>query len=388
MNREDLQEKVKEIVRNNNYSGTCIVPTGTGKTKIILDIINEFTDNFVSSFNSSDSSNSSNSSNTPNILYVTSTIILRDKTLPDEMNKWYPNKLDFIERICYASLKKLKKTYDLVILDECHRITKNKFKYIKAKNIIAMTATEPHDTEKKLLLYSVAPKLIEISLDEAVKAQAVSDFKITIILVNLDNKDKIYLKNKKSKFYLTEEGYYKVITNQIQWAIRKAYATNLKSDKKLVDILVRKRTRFIYNSKTKIKVAKEILSTLEGKRILLFSQSIDTANELHNIRYHYKDRTGYKLFESGEENILSSCEALNEGINVSNVDGIIVCQLNSTKLALVQRIGRSIRFRENHVGEVYIVCLAGTVDEDWLDNAASNYIYTKMTYEEWKRSLS
>jgi ERCC4-related helicase len=48
-------------------------------------------------------------------------------------------------------------------------------------------------------------------------------------------------------------------------------------------------------------------------------------------------------------------------------------QLNSTELNLTQRIGRAIRWRENHTPKIVILVAKDTADEKWYYSATANF---------------
>ena len=71
------------------------------------------------------------------------------------------------------------------------------------------------------------------------------------------------------------------------------------------------------------------------------------------------------MFQKNELNRLSCVEALNENINIPDVDGSVMVQIRSSDIKLIQRIGRNIRFREGHEAQqdgTYLQSTAETAD--------------------------
>ena len=77
---------------------------------------------------------------------------------------------------------------------------------------------------------------------------------------------------------------------------------------------------------------------------------------------------------------LSCVGALNEGMNIKNVDTGIIVQVNSNDLNLVQRLGRLIRKRPGHEAILYIICCKDTQDEVWLKESLKNFQPEKITF--------
>ena len=79
-----------------------------------------------------------------------------------------------------------------------------------------------------------------------------------------------------------------------------------------------------------------------------------------------------ELFRADQINYLGAVQALNEGEHIPDMDQILIVQINSRELNLIQRIGRTIRFRENHTAKIIILVASGTADEKWYRSATSN----------------
>ena len=74
-------------------------------------------------------------------------------------------------------------------------------------------------------------------------------------------------------------------------------------------------------------------------------------------------------------------DALNEGINIPDVDGSIMVQIRSSDIKLVQRIGRNIRFREDHLANIYIIVCKDTQDEVWFRKASEDLDESRIEYK-------
>jgi superfamily II DNA or RNA helicase len=330
--------------------------TGGGKSKIAIDLAEEL-----------DNSNFKG-------LLVVPTEKLRDVNWKTEFTDWDKEKLyDKFHRSCYVSISKIKdQNFDLVILDEAHRITPNNYEFFKNNNvkaIIALTATPPEEDEKRKLLEELHVKpIFHISLDEGVKLGLVAPYKIKVIEMHLDNKDKYVDAGSKTKpFKSTEVNFYSYLNKLL---IKMMYAN--------IDAtwLILKRMRFIYNLKSKTELAKKLLAKLPKEdKTLIFCGTINQAEELCENSYHSKSKSSKDLedFMKGKINYMSCVNSLNEGMNIPNIDTAVIVQLNSKELDLIQRIGRICRYREGHLATIYIICALETQDEKWVAAALSNF---------------
>lgn len=375
-----VQDEANLAINNaRGHHPAILMATGTGKTKVVIDRIQL---------------------DGRRRLIVVPTIVARDVTWKAEFYKWNRQvEWTKTEIICYDSLASIPigtDEYDEVYLDEGHNLTPANavfFKNVKVRKIILLTATKPENQTKIDLLRSLAiyPSYT-ITLDEAVKLGLIAPYDIVIITVPLDNTDK-YIKagNQKISWMTTEVLQYNYITSKIKDEER--------ANK--MDKLVR--MRFLYNCKTKLNAAAWILENIIPKkaRTIIFAGSIDHARKLCPHRYHSKptatkkdspQRTAqireilvdyaaaehFDWFQRELINRMSCVEALNENANLTNIDYGFIAQLNASKLDFIQRIGRTLRFRPDHVGKLIILAVEGTVDMDWVRRATSGLNATKI----------
>ena len=359
------KEAVKAIIKAGGR-GIIVQATGVGKSKVPILYVKKL--------------------KYTKIALIVPTEELRDNNWSKEFNLWkagniYAN----VTRLCYASASKIKgEEYDIVILDEAHHLTPLSYTFFlnnKVKDIIALTATLPSDEIKKNLLKSLGLNPVyTTTLDEAQELDLVAPFKIVVLYTKIDNTTR-YIKagNKAKPFLITEKAQYDYLTrvlNQIK------EAGNIDMDK--YKMLLLRRMRLIYNFKSKTSAAKLVLSTLDAKdRTLVFCGSIEQANILCEHKYHSKtNRKDLEAFMEGKIDRLSCVNALNEGMNISNLDKAVIVQLNSKELNLIQRIGRIIRKRAGHEALIYILCCKDTQDEVWLQESLKNFNKENIEYRE------
>ena len=358
--REIVQQEAKNAIIENNGKGLIAMATGSGKSKVAIDLMRHYCEPFRD-----------------NIALLVPTEKLRDENWLEEYNKWdcyaYWNDT---HSLCYASGSKFRnRHYTLAIADEGHNITDLNSSFLyenKIDNMVFLTATPPKDEVKKALLEKLGIKTVyTLTLDQAVRLGFVAPYEITVVTVPLNSQDKnVQGGNKSAPFMTTEHSMYKYLSDRVEVAKNNRYGSGSKN----YQFAVLKRMQFIYNLKSKSEVVKNILENyiLEEDRTLIFCGSIAQAEELCQDSFHSKSKGNVlDKFKKGEINRLSCVKALNEGQNIPNLDSAIICQLNSKDKDFTQRIGRILRQRAGHVAKMWIVVAEGTQDMQWLESATS-----------------
>lgn len=269
-------------------------------------------------------------------LWVVPTEKLRDEGVKEEFLKWGSD-FSNIKLVCYASLNKVKdKHVDLVVLDECHRITENNYKFFNQNNVthvIGLTATPPKEDLKVDLLNQLGLKVTYyLPLDKAVDLGVTAPYKIKIVETFLDDTDKyIEAGSKKNRFKTTEYRQYRYLSD----VIRKIQF----SGKEVPKFMYLNRMRMLYNLKSKGLIAKKLIESLPtNDKVLVFHKSISMIEEICEHTFHSKvGDIHYNEFLEGKINTLGVVDKVNEGINIPNLDKAVIVQLNSQPRELVQR---------------------------------------------------
>jgi superfamily II DNA or RNA helicase len=354
------------LIHQHNGTGIIAFATGVGKTKMTIDYINS-------------------ELKIKTVLWTVPTRELRDSDVPIEFTKWGKRKIK-LELTCYNSLSKYAgKHYDLVVLDEGHELTfarEENLNKIKRDRLLVLTATPPHEKEKKKIFYeNLKLKIIrEISIEESLEKGLISGFKIIIEKIKLDSSKTIPVKYQRKKIdpITKEMGY---VENTFYTSEVEQYSYWDKQIKTLEDngFSVSKnlrigRMRSVYNLKSKLNYAKKIIQSYsKNKRVLVFGSTIDQVNKLCKHVYHSKSSNNdLNLFIEEKLNILGVVNALNQGKNVGTVDEILIVQLTSNPRQLIQRIGRGIRLKTGHTCTVRILIAEDTVDQEWLNKVLSH----------------
>lgn len=365
--KDEVQQEAQDAIEANGGSGAVLMATGTGKSKIPINIAKkDLLTHSLSDYK---------------ILICVPTEKLRDNNWKKEFDKWEATEIwdECVERTCYVSMPKIKdKHYDLVVLDEGHNITENNsvfFENCTYDKVILLTATMPRNLKKLDIIERLNLDIVyTVTLDQAVEWGLVSPYKITVIYTRLDINDKYVAAGSKHKpFYQTEFAAYNYLTNRIN-ALKDEPILDQK-EKGLLQVLIRKRMHLIYGLKSKTQAAKYLLSKIpKTDRVLIFAGLIAQAEELCENTFHSKspkNSTSYEDFELCKINRLASVDSLNEGHNIPDLDRAFVVQINSNSLDIIQRIGRIVRYRDGHLAKITILVAKNTVDEDWLRKAIS-----------------
>lgn len=369
--KDKVQKEAVKALIDAGGRGIIVKATGTGKSRVPILYMQK------KKINSK-------------VALIVPTEELRDTNWEKEFQDWgFESAYSVVDRYCYASASKImNQEYDLVILDECHHITPLSHTFFannKVKDIIALTATLPTDIIKKNLLKSLGLNPVyTISIDEAQELGLVAPFKIVVIYSHLNSVVKNVKAGSKHKpFMTTEQGMYNYYTRLISELKEEAEKEEIPLDRGKLKMLQLKRMRLIYDLKSKTDLAKLVFTRLISRddRTLIFCGSINQAEELCPYTYHSKSKkTDLENFKNEKINTLSCVNALNEGVNIPNLDKAIVVQVNSQELNLVQRIGRVIRKRPNHEAVVYILCVKDTQDEVWLEESLRNFNKENISY--------
>jgi len=349
----------------------------------------------------------------PSFLVAVPTEQLRDVDWPAEVKKWYGDEGEqmwtaCVQAVCYISLHKVRGGYyDLVIIDEAHHLTMLSSQFFRANvvlRVLGLTATFPdpkQEPEKYTLLREIAPVVFTYPLDQGVDEGVIADFEINVILSVLDDKKKIIpAGNKKKPFLQTEKAAYEYQSKRIT-AMRIELGNGLSKDPAKAEERVRfmelARYRFMCNLPSKMRIAQAViakeyvgplLAAVEHvqphhmQRTLVFAGSIEQCGILCGEQvYHSKSgKDALNKFLSKELSLLGCVKALDEGVNIPDLDQAIIVQVDSNPRSLVQRVGRVVRYREGHKARVFILCVQNTVDESWLKTALAGFDVKRIKY--------
>lgn len=373
----DTPEQIKNQLQELAYSkwafeggrGTLEMATGVGKSRIAIIV-----------------AQAAFKSNPNSLVYVcVPTETLRDTEWPAEFTKWWKDwPKDKIKFVCHVSMDEVRENreIDFCVFDEIHHITERNITFFEnnvVRSVMGLSATVPTHVfegsfDKPAAIKRIAPVVFSVSINEAKALKLVAEFEIILLKFKLDTANlSVSYKGKDGKIIQTTEA-----ARYLQ--MTKGLARSIYSKKSSAAwrfSQMQQRSDFVRNFPTKTKVAKDVLKELlsENKRTLVFAGSIDQAIELCGDQvYHSKSgkegKTQLKRFSNKEIDYLGAVMALNEGKNIPDVDQAFLVQISSQARDLIQRIGRTIRWRDGIIAKIIVLVAEATVDEKWWRTAS------------------
>lgn len=293
--------------------------------------------------------------------------------------------LDKCEVYCINTAYKFKDfKVKLLILDEIHLFAAAEFRKVfegvQYEQLLGLTATlERSDLQHDLILeYS---KVVDnIPLDECLRNGWVSPFTVYNVAVPMTPEETdAYSKAEKGFRYAASRcgfGGMDSFKTAMLWL-----KTGTREEKSMAMMYVRsmkKRKEICYNSSSKLAAAKLLVEAMPTNKILTFSQSIESAQDLATLVgpeistiYHSKmgkraKEAALKDFTDSKKRVITSVKALNTGTDVPDCSVAIIIAASSTKITDIQTIGRAIRPLPNKTAMIFNLYLPGTQDESWL----------------------
>lgn len=279
-----------------------------------------------------------------------------------------------VDYITHVSLGKVKgHTYDVIIIDEIHLLSakqKSETKRLISENksgyTIGLSGTLSEKTEIELRTELGMPVITEYTIEQAIQDGIISDYRINVIKVSLDDVQKIYKKNTR-----TEKAQYRAYS----WVI----------DKKGHSLMLNlARMRVIHNSLAKTKATIDILDKLRNERTLVFCPNNKVAKtigcKLHTSKINNQE--SFEKFIAGKgNNHMAVCKIGNTGVSFKSLNHIVVNAFDSNSENLTQRICRSLILdTKDKVSTVYIVCSTEKAELNWLEKSLEFFDPSKITY--------
>lgn len=343
--RDKLLEQGLAAFKKNNYNGIALLPTGSGKGRLMIEIIKLL--------------------KPKSILYLCDREELRDKMFIDELHKWDASHLlNIIDRECYQTAYKwVGKHYDVVLADEFDASLTDKYSLVYKNNTflkkILVSATL--DDKKRIKAKEIAPIIFERKQAELIENNVLN--KIQYYFINYD------LNRDETTRYIAYNKRFTELLNKPQNA-NTAFA--------LQKVQIQ-RKQFLSSLQTSVKVTKWLLNSLRkrNEKILIFCGLSEQADKVSHNSYHSVNGNLKALrdFEAGIELEMSVVEKVTRGVNIPGVRNIVLEHFGKGKTALTQKIGRGLRLAVDETLNVFILIpyfkhpLYGrkaTVIQDWL----------------------
>lgn len=265
--------------------------------------------------------------------------------------------------------------WDILVLDEIHLLSTLQLKTVSKFNcsILGLTGTLSEKTRMEIYNAIKIPVIATYSLDEAIKDGVITDYQITIKLVDLDNKIVNTYKGSKR----TEKAQF----DAYSYMIRKL------KDKGVDTFFLRlARMRIIQNSIAKINATKKILEENKNERILVFGGNIKTTESMGCTTHHSKKKNSkaFDKFVQGSGNHMAVVKIGNTGTTYKPLDKVIVNYFDSNSENLTQKVNRCMALEydnKDKKANIWIISSTEDVELSWLKSALEFFDPAKIKYE-------
>jgi superfamily II DNA or RNA helicase len=284
----------------------------------------------------------------------------------------YSNPVDYVTHVSLDKVysKAYNAPYDIIVCDEIHLLSmrqKQNLSLLKADCLLGLSGTLSEKTEIELKFQLGLKVISTYTLEEAITDGIISDYQITVVKTDLD--DKIIVDPKKKR---TEKAKYRAIS----WVIE---------NKGQSLFLSLSRMRIIHNSLAKIEKTKQILQKLKDKRVLVFCANNKVAKQLgcqvHTSKYNNQEQFEKFIAASAKYNHQAVCKIGNTGLSFKSLEYIVVNAFDSNSENLTQRICRSLILdAKGKVSHIYIVSSTEKAELKWLEKSLEFFDKNKITY--------
>lgn len=338
--------------------GTVVLPTGVGKTRLGRLAADALMEEGLSK-----------------IAVVTSKLAILDGW-KDELGG------RDAELLIINSASKSNIEVDLLIVDEVHKALSPKFSQvfssIKYKHLLCLTASLPKEQEKLDILFKYAPLVMEKKVSDV--EEAMSPFRVI-------NKQVEMSKTTKARY-----NYFNTAFNEASVNIAKLKRAEYGS-KAIFDVARERskmnddspltawckkywaymslRKQILYNNPSKIDAVKMLCEKHKGQNIIIFTKTIALAELIGSTIgayvYHSKLSTSEREFIlSNFGKVLVTVDAMNEGVNLVDMEVGISASGVSTQIEQIQRLGRINRIKDNKFATFYNLYVKDSPEQRWV----------------------
>jgi superfamily II DNA or RNA helicase len=261
-----------------------------------------------------------------------------------------------------------------LIVDECHRAGSPENAkalagtFAAALGLSATPVREYDDGFQKYVVPALGPVIFEYDYVQAFNDKVITPF--DLINVHVD-------------FLPSEKTEYDKLTRRAALLFKRA-KLDAEADHKLKRVL-QMRAGVSAQARMRIPVAAKIAEEHRGVRTIVFHERINAATTLYEILkkrnhsvclYHSRlspswRRDNLRLFRQGVFDVLVSCRALDEGMNVPETAVAVIASSTASQRQRIQRLGRVLRPARGKDKAVIYTLFATKHEENRLQNEAS-----------------
>lgn len=352
MNREQVSKEIKEM---DNRSVLCELPTSYGKSRIGIELALKYSPS--------------------TILIVVPRLVLIGNWKAEFVKWGYSEWLPKLEFSTYKSLHKRKDIiYDCIIFDEVQHLSERCREIVagmELKRTVLLSATVTREMRENLRELFPDFGCYKVQMKKAIEEGTLPDPKVYLIPLELDTvhpeytmiehpratriqkclyKERWnYLKDKSLQVHIrcTEAEYVRELGNKIDFWKQQYMRTRNEGVRARWLQFAGQRLKFLSNLKNP--VIRSILKTLKSERVLTFCSTIEQTEVLGENCINSRNKDSAVVldrFNKGKVNHITSCNMLNEGVNLVNCRVGLYANLNSSEIIIKQRLGRILRHKD------------------------------------------
>src|SRR5215212_6942367 len=402
---KDQIEAVEAWIEN-DFRGTVLYSTGTGKTEIAFECAKRVANIIAHSSSSASSSSSSTPQNTTttfNVLILVPRITLIEQNIkrlvsygiPRENIGSYFGERKEVKEITVATYQSIIRNLDIihksnmVIFDEVHlvsdsaKVFRNIFNAVledHKKALLGLTATlDEADLDKYNTILTLLPPVKRYQIKRDVSDKRLAKPIVIPVKVSLTEKEQNDYDTYTSKIKKISNRFKRYDAESMKVLLRKGGFVSGMAKAWFSN--VRKRKLLLSYAENKLLSAINLITKkFPNERIMVFSETIDSINKLKDMLELYgtksnvidsKTSTGkrQKILDSWGKDFypLLSVHTLEIGFDIPQVRIEIILATTSNMNQVVQRIGRVIRKHEGKdLALIYVIYIFDTKDDDIL----------------------
>lgn len=372
--RDERQKETFNKWKACGGKGILLLPTGFGKTRVAIDTIKRFI----------------RKSPDFKALVVVPTDYLKQQWI---LRLGEAGCLDNTDVLIVNTALKRDLQYHLFIADEVHMYCGENFikifSQVKSHYFMGLTATLNRIDKRETLLLKLYSVCDQITLEEAISNQWVSEFKQYKVEINVDL-DEYVSANQAFIHHFSFFNYDFGLAMNCLSDYKIRYQFHLQTGQSMKDIMIhavnfskymRQRKTFIYDHPKKIALANQIIKAKHEEKIITFTKNIEHASSICcGPVYHSKLKKKAKekmveAFNEAQLGVFHTCKALDVGADIQGITVGIILSGDSSEIAKKQKIGRTIRFKEGKVAEIFTFVIKGTAEEQWFKKSNKDLNY-------------
>lgn len=292
----------------------------------------------------------------------------------------------------FASIKKIDKKYDLIIIDECHELSAAQKENLKEVcdriPTLGLTGTLTRKTADSLYKHLSLPVCYNYSISKAVSEGVLSPYNIYVHKVDLDDTVKHVKPYKYYDTAYTERAYFTKLnfrSDYIKELLKVSdIVESIKLNKELFFINL-KQINIIQNSIAKLNKTISLIEEFKDKRILVFCGTTQTTDSIGIPVYHSKakEKKVFEDFADGKGQFLATIKMLQAGITIKPIDMGIISYTSGSPETCAQTVCRFLGSEINYPDKeatIHIICINHEFEISRMKTALAWFSEDRITY--------